>query len=154
MLSVEQKINNENAVTAASPLVLVEKLNAADLQVEQKKFHRGFTLIEMMVVIAILAILTALIAPNVLGRAETAKITAARTNIANLESSIELYKINNANFPKSLQALEPDYIKKVKNDPWNNPYQYSASGSNYELKSFGADGEAGGEGNDADITNN
>lgn len=130
------------------------KANLPKAKVKRKNTQAGFTLIEMMVVIAILGILAAIIAPNVLGRAETAKITAAKTNIANLESSIELYKITNSNFPKSLQALVPDYIKKVSNDPWNNPYQYSTSGSNYELKSFGADGAAGGEGNDADITNN
>lgn len=115
------------------------------------KRKRGFTLIEMMVVIAILGVLAAIIAPNVLGRAEKAKVTAAVTNIKNLDGAIELYKIDNSKFPSTLNELVPDYVKEVNDDPWNNPYQYSTNGSSYTLFSFGADGVEGGEGNDADI---
>ncbi len=134
----------------------------------QARRQRGFTLIELMVVLAIIGVLAALIVPNVLGRADDARITAARTDVGNLMQALKLYKLDNQRFPSSAQGLsalilkpttEPvpgnwkPYLDKLPNDPWGRPYQYMNPGIKGEVDvlSFGADGQAGGEGNNADI---
>ena len=128
----------------------------------------GFTLIELMVVLAIIGVLAALIVPNVLGRADDARITAARTDVGNLVQALKLYKLDNQRFPTAEQGLnaltlkpttEPvpgnwkPYLDKLPSDPWGRPYQYLNPGIKGEVDvlSFGADGQAGGEGNNADI---
>ena len=128
----------------------------------------GFTLIEIMVVLVIIGVLAALIAPNVLDRASDARVTAARTDVANLVQALKLYKLDNQRFPSSEQGLnallkKPEtapapvkwrpYLDKLPTDPWGQPYQYLNPGLKGEIDvySLGADGQPGGEGLDADI---
>jgi len=130
--------------------------------------HGGFTLIEMMVVLAIIGVLAALIVPNVLGRADESLATAARTDVGNLSQALKLYKLDNQVYPTSEQGLaalvtaptQPpvpkawrSYIEKLPTDPWGRPYQYLNPGIHAEVDvlSLGADGQPGGDGLDADI---
>ena len=129
---------------------------------------RGFTLIELMVVLVIIGVLAALIVPNVLDRTDDARATAARTDINNLMQALKLYKLDNQRFPSAEQGLEAlvkkpgagavppnwrSYLSKLPADPWGRPYQYIFPGVKGEIDVFslGADGQAGGEGKNADI---
>ena len=128
----------------------------------------GFTLIEIMVVVVILGVLSALIVPNIIGRPDEARVTAARSEIQAIANALELYRLDNGIYPSSDQGLaalvarpageprprnwNPDgYLKKLPEDPWGQPYQYRSQGRQMEVYSLGADQRQGGEGVDGDI---
>lgn len=132
--------------------------------------QRGFTLVEIMVVVAILGILAALIVPKIIGRSDDARIVAARQDVATLVAALKLYRLDNQRYPTTDQGLKAlvekptvdpvpnnwktgGYLDKLPKDPWGNAYQYLQPGLHGELDifSFGADGQPGGTGNDADI---
>lgn len=131
---------------------------------------RGFTLIEILVVVSILAILGALVVPKIMDRPNEARRVAAQQDIATLIAALKLYKLDNGRFPTSEQGLkallekpaaEPipanwkpgGYLEKAPKDPWGHDYLYLNPGLKGEIDvmSYGADGQQGGEGNDADI---
>ncbi len=138
--------------------------------------NEGFTLIEIMAVVLIIGLLSGIVGFAVFQQVDKGRVTAARTQISNLESVLELYRMDNSRFPtseqgldalvrRSSQAPEPrsfpagGYLKggRVPEDPWGMPYQYEAPGQynthSFDLWSYGADGAPGGEGVDADIGN-
>ncbi|MBF0620525.1 MAG: type II secretion system major pseudopilin GspG [Magnetococcales bacterium] len=132
--------------------------------------QQGFTLIEIMVVVVILGLLAALVVPKVMSRPDEARRTKAKMDIQAISQSLELYRLDNHRYPTSEQTLtalvdQPEvepipkrwrsggYLAKSPKDPWGNLYVYLNPGlhNDYDLLSYGADGEPGGEGNDADI---
>lgn len=134
------------------------------------KVQKGFTLIEIMVVLAILAGLVAMVAPNIIGEAGAARVKTAKAEMANISQALDMYKLDNFTYPSTSQGIEalvskpsgsPEpknyksggYMKKLPVDPWGNPYMYFSSKGDYEIVSYGADGEEGGEDDAADISN-
>ncbi|MDY6986747.1 MAG: type II secretion system major pseudopilin GspG [Thermodesulfobacteriota bacterium] len=134
--------------------------------------NRGFTLIEIMVVVVILGILAGLIVPRLMGRTEQAKRTKARIQMESMETALKLYKLDNGSYPTTEQGLQAlveapavgdlakqwrkgGYLEKgrVPADPWDNDYVYLSPGvhDDFDLISYGKDGQPGGEDDDADI---
>jgi len=119
----------------------------------------GFTLVELMVVIAIIAILATIVGVNVLGAMDDADVTKAQAQIRNFKTALVSYKLKFKKFPQSLDGLVSNEkgvnfldSKEIPLDPWQNPYQYTLEGSQkYRIVSYGADGAPGGSGYDADV---
>lgn len=129
---------------------------------------RGFSLIEILVVVVIIGILGALFVPNVIGRGDQARRTAVENDLRSIGATLDLYRLDNAHYPSTAQGLQalveqpagyptprrynPEgYAKKLPVDPWGSPYVYVAEERGFELYSLGADGAEGGEGASADI---
>jgi general secretion pathway protein G len=144
------------------------------MMIETGKREKGFTLIEIMIVVVILGILAWQLAPKLMGKPDEAKQVKAQMDIATFETALKMYKLDNGVYPSTEQGLralveapavgrlapkwrEGGYLEKgkVPNDPWGNEYIYLSPGVNYDfdLTSYGADGEPGGEGVDRDINN-
>jgi general secretion pathway protein G len=134
--------------------------------------HGGFTLLEVLVVVAILAILATIIVPKIMKRPEEARRTKAIMDVKAIETALNLYRLDNGNYPSTEQGLdalvtkpttgvipknwkEEGYLDKVPKDPWGNSFVYLSPGlhKEFDLESFGADGVDGGEGKDADVEN-
>jgi len=149
------------------------RINASIFKSTNRTFSEGgFTFIEIMVVVAILAILAALVVPRIAGRTDDARRTAAKVQIRHIEGALQLYKMDNSIFPSTEQGLialveKPTvgtvpkkwkaggYLPNVPNDPWGTPYKYLSPSprGDFEVISLAGDVESGGEGKNADITN-
>lgn len=140
---------------------------------EKRQKESGFSLVELMVVVFIMGLLATLIIVNVAPVGDRSRVTKAQADISNLENALEQYSLDLYTYPSTDQGLAAlssppagidatlyrpgGYIRRVQNDPWGNPYQYAfpgtRSGGRFEVFSLGADGQPGGEGNNADIGN-
>ena len=133
---------------------------------------RGFTLIEIMVVVIIIGLLAAVIIPEVIGKVDEARVAKAKQDVQSLETALTMFRLDNSKYPTTEQGLKSlvvqptdpsirhwrpgGYIQRVSKDPWGSDYQYvypGTHGREYDLFSLGADGQPGGEGIDADIGN-
>ncbi|MGB3794919.1 MAG: type II secretion system major pseudopilin GspG [Alteraurantiacibacter sp.] len=132
----------------------------------------GLTLIEILVVLAIIAVMAYLIVPNVIGRPDQARVTVAQTDLRTISSALKMYRLDNGDYPSTQQGLEAlsalptaapvpvnwspsGYLDQVPTDPWGRPYVYTNPGPDavgFEIRSLGKDGETGGEGVDSDIS--
>lgn len=138
--------------------------------IETTKRQRGFTLLEVMVVVVIIGILAAMVVPKIISRPDEARVMAAKQDIASLMQALKLYRLDNQRYPVTEQGLQAlvtrptstplplnwkmgGYVERLPQDPWGNPYQYLNPGVHGEIDIFslGADGSPGGETNDADI---
>lgn len=137
----------------------------------RRQRQAGFTILEIVIVVVIIGILAAAIGPQLIGRVDQAQIQAAKSDIRNLETALDLYRLDNFTYPTTEQGLEAlvtcpndpnltncapsGYINKKPLDPWKRPYEYLYPGQRgeYDVYSLGADGRPGGEGKNADIGN-
>lgn len=135
-----------------------------------KSWQKGFTLLEVMVVVVILGILAVLVVPKIISRPDDARVIAAKQDVASVMQALKLYRLDNQRYPSTEQGLQAlvtrpgtapvplnwktgGYLERLPNDPWGNPLQYLNPGLHGEIDvfSFGADGASGGEKNDADV---
>jgi len=156
----------------------IKKLKICNLSSQRRTIcnfqRKGFTLIEIMVVVVIIGILLAIVAPRLIGRTDDARVVKAKAQIKNFETALKLFKMDNAFYPSTEQGLEAlvtepasgkiprnyqkgGYLekKKITLDPWGNQYVYISPGlqGDFDIISYGADGQPGGEEYDTDITN-
>lgn len=136
----------------------------------RRSAEHGFTLVELLVVIVIIGLLATIVAINVIPATDKARVEKAKADVATIEQALDQYRLDNLNYPgatEGLQALltppatlaQParyrrgGYIKKLPDDPWGKPYRYAVPGKKgpFDIYSLGADGQPGGEGDNADI---
>lgn len=139
----------------------VRARNAEHRQDGSSGHQRGFSLIEIMVVVVIMGVLAALVVPNVMDRPDQARVVAAKQDIGAIMQALKLYRLDHGRYPSSGEGLDAfagqgkgsKYMDRIPNDPWNTPYQYLNPGvhGDVDVFSLGADGKPGGEGVDADI---
>ena len=140
-------------------------------RISYRRKVRGFTLIEIMVVVVIIGLLAAIVAPNFMGQIDTAQINAVSSDIRGIETALNLYRLDNFRYPTTAEGLEAlvtnpggavadtwkQYLQRVPTDPWNEPYQYRSpgqrSGGEFDVFTLGRDGQEGGDGIDADRGN-
>jgi general secretion pathway protein G len=128
----------------------------------------GFTLLEVMIVLIIIAVLAGLVAVNVMGRPDEAKATATKSNMATIQGALKMYRLDNGGYPTTEQGLKAlverptappvptswpqgGYLTTPATDGWGKPYEYQSDGSSFTMRSLGKDGKVGGEGIDLDI---
>lgn len=160
-------LSSETLQPSADALDLCETIDLLEGAM-RKTGSRGFTLVEVMVVVVILAVLAALVVPRVVGRTDEARVVAAKQDIASIMQSLKLYRIDNSRYPTNDQGLEAlvtrpssgpqptnwkSYLDKLPKDPWGRPYLYLSPGVHGEIDVFslGADGQPGGSGADSDV---
>ncbi len=148
-----------------------ENSSRLDRNTGRRDSETGLTLVEMIVVLAIIALVAALIVPNVIGRPDQARVTVAKADLKTISSALKVYRLDNGAYPTSEQGLtalaaktsvapvpanwpEDGYLAEVPKDPWNRPYIYKSPGDagGFDLMSYGKDGKAGGEGLDQDLS--
>jgi general secretion pathway protein G len=170
--------NCKAAAIPAKPFVPSRGIGAAYFgiirgifEVIMRNRQSGFTLIEIMVVVVILAVLGALVVPKILENVDKARVTRAQSDIRAIQTALDLYRLDNFKYPTTEQGLQAlvkqpadptitnyrsgGYLPSLPKDPWNNIYQYQnpgTDGRDYEITTFGRDGKPGGEGYDADIS--
>lgn len=137
---------------------------------QTRKRHSGFTLIEVMVVVVILGILASIIIPKIMDKPDQARVVKAKSDIQNIQSALEIYRLDNYVYPTTDQGLDAlvekpssnppphwkQYLDRLPVDPWGHPYQYLNPGTHggaVDIWSYGADGQPGGDGINADIGN-
>jgi general secretion pathway protein G len=144
----------------------------AQVKASSVRLERGFTLIEIMVVVVIIGLLAAIVAPSVIGNIDVAAVNRAKQDIRSIETALNLYRLDNFKYPSNEEGLQAlvrspgessapnwkpgGYLRQVPVDPWNNPYEYSfpsQRGGDFDIFSLGADGQEGGDQIDADIGN-
>jgi general secretion pathway protein G len=141
------------------------------LEVNMRSRQSGFTLIEIMVVVVILAVLGALVVPKILENVDKARVTRAQSDIRAIQTALDLYRLDNFKYPTTEQGLQAlvtqpvdptitnyrsgGYLPSLPKDPWNNVYIYTSpgvGGRDYDITTYGRDGKPGGDGYDADIS--
>lgn len=154
-------------------LILIARTMKINLSQLRKSAQKGFTLIEIMVVIVIIGILATLVVPKIMGRPDEARVVSAKHDVATLVQALKLYKLDNGRYPTTEQGLNAlvqkpstdpvpmnwkvgGYLDKLPQDPWGHPYQYASPGTHnneVDVYSLGADSKPGGQDNDSDIGN-
>jgi general secretion pathway protein G len=157
----------------ATAFVIIDSMSATCRPFEsRRRRHAGFTLVEIMIVVIIIGLLAAFIVPQYMSRVDEARVTKTKDDIQAISTALTLYRLDNFTYPSTEQGLsalvqkpnDPNvknwrtggYLQRMPKDPWGNPYQYALPGTHggeYDLFSTGADGQPGGEGNNADIGN-
>ena len=139
------------------------RINKFKKSIDNSDRQSGFTLIEILVVMAIIGMLAVMVAPNIFRQQAGAQRDAAMANISTLSAALDIHRLDAGEYPDSLDGLQVNhsgraswngpYLRRdVPLDPWNNEFVYDADGREFTLLSYGADGEQGGEGDDADIS--